>query len=115
MFFTLIAPVLTNQLIPYFRHRRTHEARADGEGGNYSDEDLEAEEDEFGVINEESPPPVDRHSHNNYMQTSMSNSPMTHMTAASMRMPATGIGMGATHGMAPPPMMTSQHLLQQQM
>ena len=88
-----------------FRHRRTHEARPDGEMGTYSDEDLEAEENEFGVLDDESPPPPDHHS---YMHNAMNN-----MTAASMRMPTTG--MGVTHPMAPPPMMSTQHLLQQQM
>ena len=98
-------------LTPYFRHRRTHEARPDGEGGSYSEEDLEeAEENDFGTLEDEmSPPPSDR----GYMTNGMSNSAMTNMKAASMRMPATG--MGVSHGMAPPTMMTNPHLLQQQM
>ena len=96
----------------YFRHRRTHEARPDGEGGSYSEEDLEeAEENDFGTLEEDmSPPPSDQ----SYMTNGMTNSAMTNMTAASMRMPATGIR-GVSHGMAPPTMMTNQHLLQQQM
>ncbi|KAL6713110.1 hypothetical protein ACLMJK_009231 [Lecanora helva] len=88
------------------QHRRTHEARPDGEIGNYSDDDLEAEEAEFGVLDDESPPPPD---HSNYMHNAMSN-------MASMRMPATGMAVGGvSHAMAPPPMMSGGHLLQQQM
>ncbi len=95
-----------DQADPYSRHRRTHEARPDGELDNYSDEDLEAEENEFGALDEELSPPPEHH--HNYMQSAMTN-----MSAASMRMPTTG--MGVSHGMGPPPMMSSQHLLQQQM
>ena len=96
---------------PYFRHRRTHEARPDGEAGSYSDEDLEeAEENDFGTLEDEmSPPPSDQA----YLTNGMTNGAMTNMTAATMRMPATG--MGVSHGMAPPTMMPTQHLLQQQM
>jgi hypothetical protein len=95
----------------YFRHRRTHEARPDGEGGSFSEEELdEADENEFGTLEDEmSPPPSDQ----SYMTNGITNSAMTNMTAASMHMPAAG--MGASHGMAPPTMMTNQHLLQQQM
>lgn len=39
------------------RHRRTHEARPDGEVGSYSEEDLEIEEQEFGAVEDESPSP----------------------------------------------------------
>lgn len=85
------------------RHRRTHEARPDGELGNYSEDDLEAEENEFGTLDDESPPPPDH----SYMHNAMS-----HMTANAMKpYPVTGIGPG--HQM-PPPMMPAHHMLQQQ-
>ncbi|KAL9070284.1 MAG: hypothetical protein Q9161_004977 [Pseudevernia consocians] len=95
------------------QHRRTHEARPDGEVGAYSDEDLEAEENEFGVLDDESPPPPDHSYMSNSLTNGLTNSPMTNLTAASMRMPTTG--MGAAHVMAPPQMMSTQHMLQQQM
>ena len=95
------------------RHRRTHEARPDGEVGAYSDEDLEAEENEFGVMDDESPPPPDHGYLSNGLTNALTNNPMTNMTTASMRMPTTGMGTG--HVMAPPQMMPTQHLLQQQM
>lgn len=95
------------------QHRRTHEARPDGEVGAYSDEDLEAEENEFGVLDDESPPPPDHSYMSNGLTNGLTNSPMTNMTAASMRMPTTGMGTG--HVMAPPQMMPTQHMLQQQM
>ena len=41
------------------RHRRIHEPRADGEVGSYEDEELEAEENEFGNIEVESPQPTE--------------------------------------------------------
>ncbi|KAL9101720.1 MAG: hypothetical protein Q9163_003042 [Psora crenata] len=84
------------------QHRRTHEARLDGEIGGYTDDDLEAEENEFGTLDEESPPPP----HHNYMP-----SPMTSITATAMRMPATGLGSGQSMG---PPMMNTQRMLSQQ-
>ena len=71
--------------------------------GTFTDDDLEAEENEFGTLDDESPPP----SEHNYMQNAMTN-----MTAASMRMP--GAGMTSGHAGMPPPMMATQHLLQQQ-
>lgn len=78
---------------PQNRHRRTHEARPDGEVGSYSDEELEIEENEFGAVEEESP-----QSHHNYLHDSVSHSMsnnmshnmsngMTHMVSTSMRMP----------------------------
>ncbi|KAL8926786.1 MAG: hypothetical protein Q9172_001662 [Xanthocarpia lactea] len=48
------------------RHRRTHEARPDGEIGGYSDEELEIEENEFGAVEEESP-----QSHHTYLRDTM--------------------------------------------
>lgn len=90
-----------------FRHRRTHEARPDGEIGTYTDDDLEAEENEFGTLDDESPPPSSEHS---YMQSAMSN-----MTANAMRMPAQGMSAGHGHAGMPPPMMAQHQLLQQQM
>lgn len=98
---------------PCPRHRRTHEARPDGGVGAYSDEDLEADEHEFGVLDEESPPPQDHGYMSNALTNGLTNSPMTNLTAASMRMPTTGMGTG--HVMAPPQMMSTQHMLQQQM
>ncbi|KAL9021068.1 MAG: hypothetical protein Q9185_001736 [Variospora sp. 1 TL-2023] len=89
------------------QHRRTHEARPDGEAGNYSDEELEIEENEFGAVEEESPQP-----HHNYLQDSMSHgmshgisSGMSHMVSASMRMPGSMA--------APNQLMSSHHLIQQ--
>lgn len=87
----------------FSRHRRTHEARPDGEVGNYSEDDLEAEENEFGTLDDESPPPPDH----SYMHNAMNN-----MTANVMK-PYAVPGMGAGHQMRPP-MMPTQHLLQQQ-
>lgn len=81
--------------------------------GGYSDEDLEAEENEFGVLDEESPPPPDHSYMSNGLTHGLTNSPMSNMTVASMRMPTTGMGTG--HIMAPPQMMPAQHMLQQQM
>jgi hypothetical protein len=41
---------------PLRRHRRTHEAQADGQPApSFSDEDLEAEENEFGSMDGSSP------------------------------------------------------------
>lgn len=40
-----------------YRHRRTHETSTDGQPApNFSDEDLENEENEFGSVEEDSPP-----------------------------------------------------------
>ena len=82
------------------RHRRTHEARPDGEQQTYSEEELEMEENEFGALDEESPPPSDP---SNYLPQ-----PMHTMAPASMRM-----GGLATSMMPPNQMMPNQHLLQQ--
>ena len=99
------------------RHRRTHEARADGEMGSYSDDDLEIEENEFGAIEEESP-----QSHSTYLQDpmssglpsslsngmstgGMSSGAMSNMVSNSMRLPG---GMSA-----PNQLMSSQQLIQQ--
>lgn len=81
------------------RHRRTHEGRPEGEQQTYSEEELEMEENEFGAVDEESPPPNDA---SNYLPQSMHT-----MAPASMRM-------GGMPSMAPPHMMSGQHLLQQQ-
>lgn len=83
------------------RHRRTHEARPEGEQQTYSEEELEMEENEFGALDDESPPPSD---HGNYLPQSMHT-----MAPTSMRMG------GMASGMMPPnQMMSNQHLLQQQ-
>ena len=47
----------TKMLIGYTRHRRTHEARPDGEVGSFSEEELEIEEQDFGAVEDESPSP----------------------------------------------------------
>ena len=89
------------------RHRRTHEARPDGEIG-YTDDDLEAEENEFGALDDGTPSPDEP---NSYMQ-----SQMTSMTANSMRMPTTGMGhdgMTMTGAMGPP-LMSNQMPVSQQ-
>lgn len=44
-------------ITPDTRHRRTHEARPDGEVGSYSDEELEIEEHEYGAVEDETPSP----------------------------------------------------------
>lgn len=59
---------------PHCRHRRTHEARPDGEMGSYSDEELELEENEFGAVEEESP-----QTHHTYLRD-----PMTHTMPSNM-------------------------------
>lgn len=101
---------LTPNLPHPHRHRRTHEARPDGEIGTFTDDDLEAEENEFGTLDEEGSPPPSEHSNNSsYMHNAMSS-----MTATAMRMPPAP-GMSAGHaGMPPPPMMAQHQLLQQQ-
>ena len=109
----LIAPLFIPERCadPHFRHRRTHEARPDGEVGSYSDEELEIEENEFGAVEEESP-----QSHHNYLHDSIShnmsnNMPpnmsngMTHMVSTSMRMPSMMT--------APSQLMSSHQLIQQ--
>lgn len=75
--------------------------------GSYSDDDLEAEENEFGTLDEESSPQEE----NPYMQSSLAN-----MNPPSLRVPPVGMtsGVGSSHSMGPP-MMSSQQLLQQQM
>lgn len=84
---------------PHDRHRRTHEAHPDGGeiGNRYSDEDLELEENDFGALEEESPPPEQ---HNNYIPSSMAT-----MAPISMRMQG---GMPT-----PSQMISTNHLLQQ--
>ncbi|KAG8532177.1 uncharacterized protein KY384_003817 [Bacidia gigantensis] len=81
------------------QHRRTHEVRPDGEVGGYTDDDLEAEENEFGTLEDESPPPENN---NHYAQN-----PMAHMTANAMRLPSNGMahdGMSMAGSMGPPMM-----------
>lgn len=80
------------------RHRRTHEPRADGELGSYSDDDLENEENEFGALDEDSPPPD-----HSYLSGAM---PTASSLAMSMGMPGTGMA-------APSQLISAQHLLQQ--
>ncbi|KAI4131136.1 MAG: hypothetical protein LQ347_003102 [Umbilicaria vellea] len=80
------------------RHRRTHEPRADGELGSYSDEDLENEENDFGALDEDSPP-----ADHSYLSGAM---PTASSLALSMGMPGTGMA-------APSQLISAQHLLQQ--
>lgn len=82
------------------RHRRTHEGRGEGEQQTYSEEELEMEENEFGAVDEESPPPADP---SNYLPHAMHT-----MAPASMRMS------GLPSMAAPNHLMSNQHLLQQQ-
>lgn len=101
---------------PHRRHRRTHEARPDGEMGSYSDEELELEENEFGAVEEESP-----QTHHTYLRDSMSHNMSNNMNnnismnnemsnvmaqfASSRRMPG---------AMAAPNQLMSSHQLIQQ-
>lgn len=95
---------------PHCRHRRTHEARPDGEMGSYSDDELEIEENEFGAVEEESP-----QSHHTYLRDPMSHSMSSNMStdmsnvmaqiANSRRMPGS---------MAAPSQLMSSHQLIQQ-
>lgn len=78
------------------QHRRTHEARPDGEIGNYSEEELENDENEFGGLEDESPPPEQQH---HYIPSAMATS--------SMRNPMQSGGSMAAQ-------MPTSHLLQQQ-
>ena len=82
------------------RHRRTHEARPDGEIGSYSEEEAEIEEQEFGGLDDESPPPEQP----SYMPTSLSS-----MATATMRTAMQTGGMPTPSHMMPAP-----HMLQQQ-
>lgn len=92
-------------LIHVRRHRRTHEAQVDGQvAPSFSDEDLEAEENEFGSLDGSSPdnpylpPMLDLPSLNNPAGPSGLN---LHMQS--------GMSMDFSHGMIQP------QLLQQQM
>ena len=71
--------------------------------GTYTDDDLEAEENEFGALDDESPPP----SEHSYMQASMSA-----MNGNALRLPAGA--MAAGHAGMPPPMMPQHQLMPQQ-
>ena len=90
------------------RHRRTHEARPDGETG-YIDDDIEAEENEFGTLDEESESPDGSTS---YMPHSMNTMHTNHMRMPSNDMGHQGLGMNDAMG---PPMMTHQMPVSQQM
>ncbi len=83
------------------RHRRTHEARPDGDVGNCSEEDLEIEEQEFGALEDDSSSP-DQHP---YLPSGMS-------------MMSTGPIRNAMHARglaAPSQLMAAPPMLQQQM
>lgn len=91
------------------RHRRIHEPRAEGEIGGYSDEDLENDEHEFGVLDEESP----NQSHT-YLPSSLSN--VTTMSGSGVSMSLGGPM--AVPGMtmaAPSQLIQAQHMLSGQM
>lgn len=96
------------------QHRRTHEVQADGQPApSFSDEDLEAEENEFGSLDESSPenpylpPMLDMPSMNN---TSSSSGLNLHMQSGMQHMEQSGMQhMDFSHGMIQP------QLLQQQM
>lgn len=90
-------------LIGYTRHRRTHEARPDGEVGSFSEEELEIEEQEFGAVEDESPSP-DR---NTYIANGM---PMLSTTSTPLRNTMHVGGMAA----APSQLMAAPAMLQQQ-
>lgn len=83
------------------QHRRTHEGRPEGEQQTYSEEELEMEENEFGAVDEESPPSTDPSS---YLPHSMHT-----MAPATMRMNAHLPSIST-----PNHLMSNQHLLQQQ-
>lgn len=92
-------------LIILCRHRRTHEAQADGQPApSFSDEDLEAEENEFGSLDGSSPenpylpPMLDMSSLNN-----------TNSSGLNLHMQSGMQHMDFSHGMIQP------QLLQQQM
>lgn len=82
------------------QHRRTHDARPEGEVGSYSEEELEIEEQEFGQLEDESPPP----DQSTYLANSM---PM--MSTAPM-----GNAMHAGGMAAPSQLMAAPQMLQQQ-
>lgn len=82
------------------QHRRTHEARPDGEVGNYSEEDLEIEEQEFGALEDDSSSP-DQHPYIPSGMPMMSTGPMRNaMHAGGMAAPS--------QLMAAPPMLQQQ-------
>ncbi|MCJ1306913.1 homeodomain transcription factor ste12 [Agyrium rufum] len=88
------------------RHRRIHEPRSDGEVGGYSDEDVEAEENEFGSLEDETSPRQDH----TYIPSSLSN--VTSMPNGGMNMMSAGQGMQMA---APSQLIHAQQLLHGQM
>jgi hypothetical protein len=93
-------------LILLCRHRRTHEAQADGQPGpSFSEDDLEAEENEFGSIDGSSP-------ENPYLPPVMDMPSLNNTTGSSglnLHMQSGMQSMDFSHGMIQP------QLLQQQM
>ena len=85
------------------RHRRIHEPRADGEVGNYEEEELEAEENEFGNVEEESP----RQAEPRYVPSALSN-------VTSMPTGAVSMSMMGSHGPSMPMAAPSQLISAQQ-
>jgi len=78
------------------RHRRTHEQQADGEVLNFTEEDLDNEDEQLG-LDGESPEPEQ-----GYMPSTLSlSTPLTDM-------PASLGGLGGVH-MGPPPQLISAH------
>lgn len=92
-------------LISYPRHRRTHEARPDGEVGSFSEEELDIEEqEEFGTV-EESPSP----DQNTYIANGI---PMlsTTTTTTPLRNSMHAGGMAAPSQLMAAPAMLQQHI-----
>ena len=91
-------------LIGYIRHRRTHEARPDGEVGTFSEEELDIEEqEEFGTVEEESPSP----DQNTYIANGM---PMLSTTTTPLRNSMHAGGMAAPSQLMAAPAMLQQHI-----
>ena len=90
-------------LTDYSRHRRTHEARPEGDVGSFSEEELEIEEQEFGAVEDESPSP----DQNTYIANGM---PMLSATSTSLRNTMHTGGMAT----APSQLMAAPAMLQQQ-
>ena len=107
-------------MLRYIRHRRIHEARPDGEEfGSYSDEELENDENEYGSLEEVSPPAEHNYMQSNIqsniqsnlqsnLQTSLQNT-MANVTS----IPVSSMGMGGTMMATPSQLISAQHMLQQ--
>lgn len=97
--FLSVAPLACSFLIK-IRHRRIHEARPEGEEyGSFSEDELENEENEYGSLEEVSPP-----AEQNFMQSTM---------ASVTSIPVSSMGLGGTMMAAPSQLISAQHMLQQ--